>query len=163
MNIISLSLEPVDAEDGTRFQSIQISIDGTRLQDAVRDYEMPFAEREGHTNIAGGYVGLDASVCDYRMFLDDVDRDCGDECDKSVLMECSCGCPGCWSFVARITLTDSTVIWSDFEQPHRGPDSAAGHWDYDGFGPFEFDRAQYFREFARIGTEAQQAASLNGP
>jgi hypothetical protein len=163
MNSIFVSLDPVDAGDGTRYESIQIRIDGSRLQDVVRDYEMPFALREGHPDIAGGYLGLDSSVCDHRAFFGEVDRDYGDESDKTALMECACGCPGCWPLCARIAVTDTSVIWSDFEQPHRGPDAAAGHWDYSSFGPFEFDIDEYIREFTKIKTkEAQQAAPSNG-
>jgi hypothetical protein len=162
MNSISVSLDLVDAGDGTRYESIQIRIDGSCLQDIVRDYEMPFALREGHPDIAGGYLGLDSSVCDHRAFFGEVDRDYGDESDKTLLMECACGCPGCWPLVARITVTDTSVIWSDFEQPHRGPDSAGGHWDYSSFGPFEFELEEYSREFAKIKTKAQQVGSSNG-
>jgi hypothetical protein len=159
MNAILISLELVDVCEGTRYESIQISIDGSRLQDAVRDYESPFALREGHADMAGGYCGLDSPGCDHRAFFGEVGRDYGEESDKTALMECECGCPGCWPLVARITVTDTSVISSDFEQPHRGPAAAAGHWDYRGFGPFECHIEEYSREFRKIDTKAQQAAT----
>jgi hypothetical protein len=40
--------------------------------------------------------------------------------------------------LARVTTTPETVVWSDFEQPHR-----RGRWDYAQLGPFTFDRRQY--------------------
>jgi hypothetical protein len=36
-----------------------------------------------------------------------------------------------------VTLTEHSVTWSNFAQPHRRA------WSYAGFGPFVFDRRQY--------------------
>jgi hypothetical protein len=36
-----------------------------------------------------------------------------------------CGVIECWPLVAKITVKEM-VTWSDFEQPHRGPESAGG-------------------------------------
>jgi hypothetical protein len=57
--------------------------------------------------------------------------------EKTALLGCGCGEVGCSPLMARITVTDDTVTWDEFEQPTRPG------WDYDGFGPFTFDRAQY--------------------
>lgn len=53
------------------------------------------------------------------------------------LLGCECGEVGCWPLEARVVATGDTVVWTDFRQPQR-PDR-----DYQGFGPFVFDRAQY--------------------
>ena len=53
------------------------------------------------------------------------------------LLGCDCGEVGCWPLEARISLTDETVMWSDFSQPHRDA------WNYTDFGPFRFARDQY--------------------
>ena len=68
---------------------------------------------------------------------------------KIAVMDCVCGCPGCWPFLVRITIEDDRIIWSDFEQPHRGPESAGGHWKYEELGHFIFDRKQYESELVR--------------
>jgi hypothetical protein len=70
---------------------------------------------------------------------------------KVALLDCECGCPGCWPFVARIAVGGSTVTWSDFAQPHRGPESIAGHWTYDALPPFIFDYEQYLSAIKRHG------------
>jgi hypothetical protein len=54
-----------------------------------------------------------------------------------------CGVIECWSFVAKITVNEEMVTWSDFEQPHRGPESVGGYWNYNQLVPFVFDRKQY--------------------
>lgn len=66
------------------------------------------------------------------------------------LLECDCGCPGCWPFLVRITLTEDEIIWSDFEQPHRGVNSTVGEWTYDNLKPFVFNRNQYEEELKRV-------------
>ncbi len=53
------------------------------------------------------------------------------------LLGCDCGEVGCWPLTAQATVTEQTVMWSDFGQPHRP------NWNYDGFGPFTFDRVSY--------------------
>ncbi|WP_405062594.1 hypothetical protein OG474_13395 [Kribbella sp. NBC_01505] len=53
------------------------------------------------------------------------------------LLGCDCGDMGCWPLAAQIHADADTVTWDSFRQPHRP------EWDYSGFGPFTFDRAQY--------------------
>ena len=71
------------------------------------------------------------------------ETEAADADDKRALLECACGEPGCWPLLATVTVGSAQVIWSGFEQPHRRADSAGGHWDYGGFGPFVFERAAY--------------------
>jgi hypothetical protein len=40
--------------------------------------------------------------------------------------------------LVRVTTTAETVVWSEFEQPHR-----RGRWSYEKLGPFIFDQRQY--------------------
>lgn len=55
-----------------------------------------------------------------------------------------CGFCCCWLLRVKITLSESEVVWSNFYQPHRQGQRGTGRlWDYDGFGPFRFDREQY--------------------
>jgi hypothetical protein len=54
------------------------------------------------------------------------------------LLTCGgCGEIGCWSLVCSVDVTDANVTWRGFRHPNRKA------WDYTGFGPFVFDRAQY--------------------
>lgn len=62
---------------------------------------------------------------------------------KTPLLGCECGEWGCWPLLARVVVTDSTVVWSDFEQPFRKKR------DYSAFGPFQFDRRDYERAVAQ--------------
>ena len=114
-----------------------ILIDGRHFLDMVTDFERQFAE----PGLAGAYSYLDASdvlMPSTRLLENDGDF------DKVVaILECECGCEGCWPLEARIVGNASTVTWSDFKQPHRGPDHPDGEWIYSGFGPFIFGRSQY--------------------
>src|ERR1700751_5540024 len=53
------------------------------------------------------------------------------------LLGCSCGEVDCWPLTARISKTQSQVVWDRFRQPHRL------NRDYSSFGPFKFDLHQY--------------------
>jgi hypothetical protein len=64
--------------------------------------------------------------------------------EKTALLGCGCGEVGCSPLMARVTVTEDTVTWADFEQPTRP------EWDYDSFGPFTFDRGQYERALMAI-------------
>ena len=78
---------------------------------------------------------------------------------KALLLLCGCQNLGCWDFNARITVTPEHVEWSDFEQVHRDRDSAGGHWDYSGLGPFRFDRRQYEAALAAAAAAAAAASA----
>lgn len=60
-----------------------------------------------------------------------------DEHGKVPVLGCECGEWGCWPLLAGIVADESTVTWTDFEQPHRK------ERDYSAFGPFVFDRQAY--------------------
>lgn len=119
-------------------------VDGQDLADLIKVVEKPFARAEGHSGLAGQYDGirLDTApkLLDYFMgragdrFLDE---------GKVALLGCSCGEEGCWPLLARVTVESEIVTWSHFEQPHRGPDAKASHWNYDLAPKFVFARAAY--------------------
>lgn len=118
-----------------------IEVNEEPLLDLVRRVEQPFAEAEGHASIAGGYGPLDEwrlkdPVAEHLRGSENSHLHCGPR-DKTVLYACSCGEPGCWPLMARITLGEATVTWTHFEQPHR-----RGRWDYSGFA-LTFERQQY--------------------
>ena len=121
---------------------LRVLIDEVDLIELVRRVELPDAEREGHPDIAGGYAGLAAWRLRGRLrdhFLGDEDSHlyCGPR-EKTVLLGCTCGEPGCWPLMARVEVSRLEVRWDEFEQPHR-----RGRWSHATLGPFVFDRRPY--------------------
>jgi hypothetical protein len=135
-----------DFPDGLR--QIKIEVNGVELPDLVREAELPSAQSDEEEEMAGNYIGLVAGY----MRIDLAGQFLGGqgtpmyegEDERTALLGCGCGEVGCSPLMARITVTDETVTWEDFEQPTR-PD-----WDYQGFGPFRFDRVQYERALMAI-------------
>jgi hypothetical protein len=135
-----------DFPDGLR--QIKIEVNGVELPDLVREAELPSARSDEEEEMAGNYIGLVAGY----MRIDLAGQFLGgqgtpmfeDDGEQTALLGCGCGEVGCSPLMARITVTDETVTWEDFEQPTR-PD-----WNYEGFGPFRFDRAQYERALMAI-------------
>jgi hypothetical protein len=117
---------------------VETLINGTALVELARAHEQPFADAEGHPDIAGGYDGMSpGDLWSGDSGLSNIDG------SRTVqVLQCD-GCyePGCWPLMCRVEMSADRVVWSDFEQSHR--DSGDDRWKYDTFGPFEFDRAQY--------------------
>ena len=115
-----------------------ILINGVPLARLAEDHEVPRYE------LKSNYLGLP---------LSDVAPPAGhfrgeaephyDYHGRIQVLGCNCGIPGCWPLVCVISTSADTVTWSDFRQPFRDVGSDQGHWSYDGFGPFTFDRVQY--------------------
>ncbi|MGB3756862.1 MAG: hypothetical protein WBA07_10860 [Rivularia sp. (in: cyanobacteria)] len=143
----------------------QIYINNEPLIELVRQAEEPFVKAEIKQRRArgddidevtfppGDYSYLPASIVllPSRNFLDQpwnhgfiLEPD-DPEIGKSIVLDCTCGNPGCWFMQVRITLNKSTVIWSEFSQFHRD-------WKLD-LGPFTFDRKQYEAELSKPNYE----------
>jgi hypothetical protein len=157
MSVRTCAVE-VAAGESERFDEAVITINGRELLDIVREAEVPFAEAEGHADVAGAYRGLpvDLAFLPSRHLLGQPDALYSDlarsgEVNKPAVLVCTCGEPGCWPLVVRIDVRDDIVVWSDFEQPHR-TDEHGGRdpWSYDPVGPFEFDRSSYKQALARV-------------
>ncbi len=127
-------------------EEVTILINGTNLIEMLRDFERPFAQAEGSPSIAGGYSGLpqDVALLPSKQFLGEHKPLYG-AFDKTYLLVCQCGEPGCWPFEAKITLTETEVVWDEFAQPYRRSKSQSSVWNYEAFGPFRFDRTEYER------------------
>ncbi len=112
-------------------------INGESLISILKDFEKPFAKKEGYLKLAGGYDGIPLNYVkspkNYYLGLDQDQWLDG----KTALLDCHCLCVGCWSFVAKIEVDKNKVIWKDFEQIHRE------NWNYVGLDKFIFDKAQY--------------------
>jgi hypothetical protein len=130
-------------------RTVTIDVNGRSLAELVGDVERPFAEREGSPGIAGNYAGLgtqflDLTVEEHYLGAPGSDLVCGPK-DKTVLLVCECGEPGCWPLMAVVDARDDVVSWSDFEQPHRSE-----RWSYDALRPLTFERAQYDEALAAL-------------
>lgn len=137
----------------------EIRINSQPLIELVREVELPFALKEYNDWIAtgGDPTKVDLLAGDYsylppwmvmfpsRHLLDEPFRIAEegfilkpeDPCrEKTTILGCTCGIIECWFLLARITLTQTTVTWSDFQQFHRD------WWTYN-LGSFIFDRQDY--------------------
>ena len=123
---------------------VRVRIDGTDLVDLAASAEQPFAEAEGHPDMAGGYDGL--MPRDWLELPEQYDAD-----GRAAVLACACGEVGCWPLRVRIEVAGDRVVWSDFQQPHRPG------WDLAALGPFEFERHQYEAEVLRIQAIGRQA------
>jgi hypothetical protein len=119
-------------------------IDDHDLRSLLKAVELPFAIREKHRDLAGDYDGVPLDIVrpPSMYLLGSPAASCTDPA-KTALLECKCGCEGCWPFLVRIAKDGDAVSWSDFEQPHRGPESAAGHWTYGALPTWHFSLGQY--------------------
>src|SRR5262249_49798915 len=129
-------------DDGDLDIGVRILINGRDFIEMVREVELPFAKREGHPNIAGAYsyFGPMFVFSPARHFYGEPAHNWTDGPGRIFMLSCTCGFPQCWPLSARVQVGETEVVWSDFHQIRRGPNSKAGEWPYDGFGPFTFDR-----------------------
>jgi hypothetical protein len=141
MDEVTFELAPAGGEYADELSQIRITVNGTELTELVKEAELPSARADGEEELAGTYVGLVPGYIRIDLasqFLGNPGTSLspGPQ-EKTALLSCDCGEVGCSPLLARVTVSDDTVTWDEFEQPTR-PD-----WDYDGFGPFTFARAEY--------------------
>jgi hypothetical protein len=153
MNRLELGTEEVDCGGGFRYQGLTIHIDGRSFIRLVCEVERPMAAREGHPDLAGSYAWVPADKDALRELQPQAEPK-----SKPLLLQCACGEAGCWPLLADVITDGDVVTWTNFEQPHRGPDSGAGCWRYEGFGPFVFDAGLYAKEVARLKAALQLRA-----
>jgi hypothetical protein len=110
---------------------------------------LPLAKKEGSENIAGAYDGLDPKVLFANLTNSKDNKNSVD--DKSDILDCECGSPGCWTLMIKVIEKQDTVIWTEFEQIHRSKDSA-NYWDYSDFGDLEFNKNEYFKRLNELIT-----------
>lgn len=141
MNKIEFQIKETLFNDKPYRESI-ILIDGRNLLDMIKEYELPFAQKEGNQDIAGGYMGMAPQV-----LFDEVSK----EKDEATIFICkSCGEWYCWPMFISIEKENNKVIWKNFRQFHRGPDSPASYWDFSAFPVFVFDKRQYEEALERL-------------
>jgi hypothetical protein len=157
----TLEIKIADSRDDVDgdYRAVLLCVDGRNLVEILREIEKPFAEGEGHPGIAGSYAGLDAKhvTGDHLLGRPTVYSLCGRDGKKTPLLDCTCGCEGCWTFAARIEVSGRAVTWSDFEQVHRNGELSDEVWCYDAIGILQFDKKQYLAEIRKL-----TARPLNG-
>lgn len=133
MKRIDFNVRPF--EDEVDCPVVMPAIEGVSLAELVEEFE-----RRQEFEPSGGYGGLIPARFRFGPASVHFAGAAGAyvEDGRVPLLGCSCGEWGCWPLLARITSTDEHVVWSEFRQPHR-PDR-----DYSAFGPFVFDRGDYF-------------------
>jgi hypothetical protein len=119
-------------------------INDLSLISILKEVELPFAKKEGSPRIAGTYDGLPNSIVflPSKHFLGEPKAMYFYD-GKTSILECECGCEGCWPFLVKIEVDENNVRWSGFEQPHRA------EWKYDALGEFVFVRKEYELALAR--------------
>lgn len=126
--------DPVDG----MVETVAIFVNNRDLTKITKEVELPFAARDGKPELAGNYVGLPPGAVflpSHRLLGRPEGRYDDDWGGKIAVL--GCGEVGCWPLRVNITPREDTVLWDDFEQPHRR------HWRHDEMGPFVFDRTQY--------------------
>jgi len=109
----------------------------------VKDIEMKYATAEGHPKLAGSYdvISVDDLLESTDLLLGKRNKHSYDN-GKITVLDCECGCGGCWPLTMRITVTEDFVTWSDFKQVHRN----INFWTYAELKPFRFSREEYVSE-----------------
>lgn len=150
MNHFEIKIVESSNESFDSYKEVKMLIDGIDLIEILKKFELPFATRENHADIAGAYSGIPTEYITSDQLLGKCNLFYGDNSNKVPVLECECGCEGCWPFAVKITETDSSIIWSDFEQPHRSDEEIQPIWDYSDLCPFEFDKTQYIEELNKL-------------
>lgn len=144
---------------------LAITVDGEPLPELLRNLEERFASQPGEQARPGYYSGMRC----YGLMKSVVWQYQGRRGshfwsgphDKTALLACRCGEVACWPLMARVALVKDTVLWSDFEQPHRSRESPATRggrlqvWDYGDYS-LRFDRRQYMESLRSADAAVQQ-------
>ena len=154
MNVVEFVKEAAPADGVSSRFAVNIRIDGRLLAEIMRDVEAPMAANERHPEIAGGYSAIGRPDDPEGHYLGQHRQKWGESKEKTLLLDCECGCPGCWPLLCRIEIANDEVKWREFEQPHRGRNSKASFWDYSSFEGFTFSKEQYLSALLRMCRDA---------
>jgi len=136
------------------YEVVEIIINNRKLTEILKEVEKPYAEEEGHPDLAGRYLGIIPKYVFYpsELLFGNPDPVLVYSEGKVTVLDCPCGCYGCWPIEVKISVLEDTVIWSAFEQPHRSLEK----WTYEGMRPFIFSREQYESEWKKYEVEAEK-------
>jgi hypothetical protein len=155
MSIIStLSfLVDVSGEHEQATHTVVPKIDGTLLTELIASYE-----DEQRFEPVGGYGGLIVEYFNYGpldlYFMGQFEQykkgNYWADLNGIYVLGCGdCGDVGCWPLFCRVRLDGDSVVWENFEQPHRLKR------DYSNFGPFTFDFQQYHDTITDLQTQCK--------
>ena len=135
MNDLAIKLSEPD-EYGV--QKAIIVIDDREFLKIVREIELPIAKRASEPELTGqyDYLNIDDVLYPSKHLFGNPARSLLKYDDRISILECECGCEGCWPLLMTVNATDHTVVWSDFCQIHRDD------WHYPSDFRFEFDLQQ---------------------
>jgi hypothetical protein len=130
--LIAFEAEPYETDGPTEVVPV---LDGVKLTDRIHAFERD----HGIETRAVSYAGL--IPAHFRFGSADehylANESSVGPTGKIPVLGCQCGEWGCWPLLARVIVDETTVTWTEFEQPYR-PDR-----DYTSFGPFVFRRTDY--------------------
>lgn len=135
MDTIEFKLDKFDFTLGVQNDVVSILINKKHLLETIKNYEIPFANREGYENLAGGYSYL--HKYDFQRLFLNANLD-----EKVVLLGCPCGTYECWYLEAKLKFEEDSVTFCDFKNRQRRD------WIYD--ISFKFDKKQFESELANI-------------
>src|SRR5918994_3771974 len=122
MNEIRFLVRP---RDDLGVHEVVPRVDGELLTEVVEAFE-----RAAGMDPPGGYGGLIPAFFRFGPLDEHFHgRRAGADSPATPVLGCDCGEWGCWPFMAHIDVTDTTVTWAAFTQPHRPTR------DYTGLGP----------------------------
>jgi hypothetical protein len=133
-NIISFEIAEIDGGA----LSVTPCIDGTPLTTLIAEFE----KTRGYGDPAGAYAGLIPSYFDYGPLEHYFTGQAGNQGEAEngediYVLGCVCGEVECWPLITSVTRAEDGYKWAAFIQPHRQ------QRNYDGFGPFVFEKNQY--------------------
>jgi len=149
-----ISFKVKEALGGLYDDSVDIYINGENLTKTLKSYELPFAIKEGRSDIAGQYMGIGS-----KKLIERVSK----PTQQGIIYACECGEEGCWPMVISVSEDENTVSWFDFRQPHRGIESKASHWDYSKFPGFIFDKKKYREALVALARDAEKISDRHTP
>ena len=99
------------------FEFVEVYINDKKFIEILKEIELAYDPK-----IAGEYIGLPPEVVflPSKHFFGQPHNWYFGSDGKVPVLQCTCGSPGCWDFLVKITIEEDRVIWSEFEQPHRG-------------------------------------------
>jgi len=135
MNIIAIDISEPN-ENGARMAIVRI--DGRELLDIIRDAEQPLAAKADEPDLAGkyDYHNIKDVLYPSRHLLGDPIRPLLEYDGKISILECECGCEGCWPLIADVNVAEHQIEWCNFQQVHRD------NWNFPDDFRFTFDRTQ---------------------
>ena len=94
-----------------------IYVNGKSFIDIAEEGELPSATKNGEAGRAGNYVWTRVwELFDELTEVQDIDSN---DYYEPRILDCGCGCFGCWPLHVKITETEDIVTWSGFYNPFK--------------------------------------------